>query len=187
MSAQPGGDDFQIVTRISRTPRVRVNPPGSHRPVGGRLERDDGKVSVGREEIGDFGLDLAMAFATPEGDIGIAMTLAPDARERLDQMHVLKMFMAWKMALGFIMTTELHEPDAILPAGVNRKETLAVMSTISRKPLRFGEPEWLSPDAVSDEVLQLLPRGACAISESQTAEIGRFFGSTGLFPAVKIG
>ena len=83
---------FQIVTRISRTPRVRVNPPGSHRPVGGRLERDGGKVSVGREEIGDFGLDLAMAFATPEGDIGIAMTLAPDARERLDQMHVLKMF-----------------------------------------------------------------------------------------------
>ena len=103
------------------------------------------------------GIDPQFRIATPEGDIGIAMTLAPDARERLDQMHVLKMFMAWKMALGFIMTTELHEPDAILAAGVNRKETLAVMSTISRKPLRFGEPEWLSPDAVSDEVLQLLP------------------------------
>jgi hypothetical protein len=93
-------------------------------------------------------------------------------------MHVLKLFMAWKMALGFIMTTELQQPDAIITAGVYRKQTLAVMSTISRKPLRFGDPEWLPPAAVSDEVLQLLPSGAAAINESQIAEIKR---------AVKIG
>src|SRR5258706_12123191 len=133
------------------------------------------------------GIDPQFRIATPEGDIGIAMTLSPNARERLEQMHVLKMFMAWKMALGFIMTTELHQPDAVIAAGVNRKETLAVMSAISRKPLRFAEPEWLSPDAVSDEVLQLLPRGARVISESQMAEVGRFFGPTGLFPATRIG
>src|SRR5258706_11447054 len=133
------------------------------------------------------GIDPQFRIATSEGDIAIAMTLSQNAWERLNQMNVLKTFMAWKMALGFIMTTELHQPDAIIAAGVNRKGTLAVMSTISRKPLRFGEPEWLSPNAVNDEVLQLLPRGACVISESQIAEIGRFFGPTGLFPAVKIG
>jgi hypothetical protein len=42
------------------------------------------------------------------------------------------------MALGFIMTTELHQPDAVVAAGVNRKETLAVMSTKEAPTVRRG-------------------------------------------------
>jgi hypothetical protein len=36
-------------------------------------------------------------------------------------------------------------------------------------------------------VLSLIPRGAMSISKSQIEEINRFFGPTGLFPAVEIG
>jgi hypothetical protein len=35
--------------------------------------------------------------------------------------------------------------------------------------------------------LSLLPRGVMAINKNQLEEINRFFGPTGLFPAVKIG
>ncbi len=95
--------------------------------------------------------------------------------------------MAWKTALAFIMTTELHQPDAVISVGVNRKEVLSVMAEIHRGPLAFGEPQWLPPNAVGNDVLSLLPRGALAINKNQLEEINRFFGPTGLFPAVKIG
>jgi hypothetical protein len=133
-------------------------------------------------------IDPQIRVATPEGDIAIAMTLSQDMEERAYQMRVFSSFLAWKTAPAFTMTSELHEPDAIVSIGVSHKETLAVLSTISRKPLlRFGEPQWLSREQIGDDVPGLLPRGAIELSKTQIAEIDRFFGPTGLFPAVKIG
>jgi hypothetical protein len=134
------------------------------------------------------GIDPQFRITTAdEGDLAVAMTLSPNLRERADQMHMLKLFMAWKSAHAFVMTAELHNPDALLSVGVSHKETLAVMCEICRDPLGFGQGKWLGPDAVGNDVLSLLPRGAMSINKSQIEEINRFFGPTGLFPAVEIG
>jgi hypothetical protein len=133
------------------------------------------------------GIDPQFRITTPEGDLAIAMMLSPNMRERDDQMQMLKLFMAWKSALAFVITAELQNLDALLSVGVNHKETLAVTCEICRDPLGFGQATWLAPDFVGNEVLSLLPRGAMSINKSQLDEINRFFGPTGLFPAVNIG
>jgi hypothetical protein len=55
-------------------------------------------------------------------------------------MQMLKLFMAWKSALAFVVTAELRNLDALLSIGVNHKETLAVMCEICRDPWGFGKP-----------------------------------------------
>ena len=53
------------------------------------------------------GIDPQFRIATPEGDFHIAMTLADDPGERLRQMRMVSRFMAWKMAAGFTLASEL--------------------------------------------------------------------------------
>src|SRR5258706_4910753 len=110
------------------------------------------------------GIDPQFRIATPEGDIAIAMTLSPNMQERAHQLNMLKLFMAYKTALGFIMTTELKEPDAITAVGVNRHETLAVVAEIPRAPLGFGAPQMCYASAIRHAMLSLRPRGALAIT-----------------------
>jgi hypothetical protein len=87
------------------------------------------------------GIDPQFRIATPEGDFHIAMMLADEPGERLRQMSMVSRFMAWKMAGGFTLASELVEPDSVYCFGATHKEELAAISLIERNPLRFSKPE----------------------------------------------
>ena len=50
-------------------------------------------------------IDPQFRIATPDGDYAIAMTLSPDRSERLYQMRLVSLFMAWKLSPGFTMAS----------------------------------------------------------------------------------
>jgi hypothetical protein len=94
--------------------------------------------------------------------------------------------MAWKLSPGFVMASELHEPDAILAIGLMRDEYWALISLIDRKPLAFGTPKSILRENMDPEIFKLQPRDSRTVTSSRMKELEQWFGAAGKFPAVKI-
>lgn len=131
-------------------------------------------------------IDPQFRIASLEGDWWIGMTLDDDVGEREKQMRLVSRFMRWKLSPAFILASEITSPDAVYCIGVSYHECHAAMSRIIRNPIRFGEVEWLSRSQIGDEYPSLLPRGRAALDRKEIAELEKWFGPEGKFPAVKI-
>jgi hypothetical protein len=132
------------------------------------------------------GIDPQFRIATPEGDYHIAMQLSENPDERLRQMRLVSLFMAWKLSPGFTLASELHEPDSVYCVGVTHAKTMAAISLIERNPLRFSPVQWMTPEMIGDDAISLLPRGVANLDAGVIAELCETFGSNGPFPAVHI-
>ena len=60
-------------------------------------------------------IDPQFRILCVDGHLRIAITLTENAKERARRLALVSDFMAWKMAPGFVLTSEIHEPDALLP------------------------------------------------------------------------
>src|SRR5262245_21726878 len=65
-------------------------------------------------------IDPQFRIATPEGDYWIGITLSEKLKERQRRMQMVSDFMAWKLSPGFVMASELHDPDAVMSVGLMR-------------------------------------------------------------------
>jgi len=138
------------------------------------------------ERINDE-IDPQFRIASPEGDWWIGITLPDELSERKRYFDLVSDFMACKNSPAFVLASELAVPDAVYAIGVSHKEVLGALSLIQRKPVRFGAVQWLSEAQLGDELPGLLPRGRRELTNGRLAELDRFFGPNGKFPAVKIG
>jgi len=132
-------------------------------------------------------IDPQFRIASQEGDYWIAMTLSDGAASREREMRLISDFMAWKSSPGFVMASEIKEPDAVYAVGVTQKETIGALSVISRNPLRFSEVQWLARPQLGDDIPGLLPRGSRQLTAERLRELDVFFGPRGKFPAMRIG
>jgi hypothetical protein len=132
-------------------------------------------------------IDPQFRIASPEGDYWIGMTLDANPAEREKQMRLVSRYMAWKLSPAFTLASEIISPDAVYCIGVSHRECHAALSRITRKPLRFGEIEWLTRAQIGDEYVGLLPRGKVTLEAKDIAELDEWFGPEGRFPALKIG
>ena len=131
-------------------------------------------------------IDPQFRIATAEGDYWIAITLTKKPKERQRRMQLVSDFMAWKLSPGFVMASELHQPDAILAIGLMRDEYWALISVIDRKPLSFGTPKSVLRENMDPEIFKLQPRGSRTVTSARMKELELWFGARGKFPAVKI-
>jgi hypothetical protein len=127
-------------------------------------------------------IDPQFRIATPEGDCWIAMTLT----EKSKRMDLVSDFMAWKLSPGFVMASELREPDAIMSIGLMRDEYWALISVIQRNPLSFGAPKSILRENMDPEIFKLQARGGRTITSARMKELELWFGARGKFPAVRI-
>lgn len=95
---------------------------------------------------------------TPDGEATIFCPLPDDVNVRFARMNLVSRFMAYKLATGFVLSTELVEPDCVSAIGVVREGAIAGVKMIERKPLKFGPTEWLSGEQVGDEIPSLFPK-----------------------------
>ena len=122
---------------------------------------------------------------TQEGDWTVFVQLPDDVQERERRMRLVHGFMAWKSATGFILSSELKEPDVVLSAAVTRDDVACACRQIVRNPLGVGAIEWLPQHSVGDEVVALLPRGSVVLDRETEAALMRAFGMGGEFEAKK--
>jgi len=132
-------------------------------------------------------IDPQFRIASPEGDWWIGMTLVDDLAERARQMRMVSRFMQWKLSPAFTLASEILQPDAVYCIGVSHHECHAVLSRISRNPIRFAAEEWLRREQIGDEYPAMLPRGSGALDARSIAELEAWFGPEGKFPAMRIG
>jgi hypothetical protein len=136
----------------------------------------DGKVVITRFRI-----------FTPEGQFVIFVPLADDSRERDRRMGLIAGFMAWRMALGFVLSAELEAPDAITSFVVTRSERRGIMRRINRgAAISFGATEELDAQNAGDDLLAMLPARESAITFEQQRELERVFGEGGEMPAQRV-
>jgi hypothetical protein len=106
---------------------------------------------------------------TPDGDHAAFVQLKPGIEDRLRQLDVLRKFMIYKAAAGFVMVTELGSPASIFVVAVTRARTLGAIRGIRRKPVRFGKIEWLPAELIDDSIAALLPPKIVAVSKDDLA------------------
>ncbi len=131
-------------------------------------------------------IDPQFRIASPEGDWWIGITLTENAKERARRLALVSDFMAWKLSPGFILASELHEPDAVLSLGLQHNDYWALISLIERKPLGFSAPKLVKRENMDPVMLGLVPRGSRTITKVRAKELAEWFGASGKFPAVKI-
>lgn len=136
--------------------------------------------------------DPQWRFASPTGDWHIVTTLPKgDDRQRLIILRALTTFMVWKQAWGFVLASELNEPDAVYALGVTASETHACLARIRRAPRpwtkhNFGAVEWLPAASVDPVLAALLPRTPRALTPKEVKAMTGWFGKDGKFPAINI-
>ena len=129
----------------------------------------------------------------PEGDYMILKRFNPDKPEQRERMLTLvPLFMAWKMATAFVLTTEtwlgpermrLGE-EAVLAIGVSRTQRMGVLRRIRRTPgLIFMAPEWLQPESIDAQYFRLLPSGQSVVTDEEAAMLAAIFDENGELPA----
>lgn len=135
-------------------------------------------------------IDPQIRFASPDGDYALAVTLPGDEIGRRSFFALVAKLLAWKQALAFTLVTEAREPNVLMAVGVSRAEIACFAVRVPAvRPLTleaFGNIERLPGEAVGTEVSDLLPRGACAVSDADRQELERLFGKNGMFPLVHL-
>jgi hypothetical protein len=116
---------------------------------------------------------------TADGDFVVLLPLSDDATERHRRIRLVGRFMAWKMATGFVISGELHAPDAISSFFVGRHERGPPLSFRAIRPLGEGEVEAV--------LIALLPQRETALTLDAIAELERVFGDEGEMPALRVG
>jgi hypothetical protein len=124
---------------------------------------------------------------TADGDFVILLPLSEDTADRHRRIQLVGHFMAWKMATSFVISGELHAPDAISSFFVGRGERAGLFRLIERgPPISFGEISPLGEGKVEAVLIALLPQREAAISSEEIAELERVFGDDGEMPAMRL-
>ena len=111
----------------------------------------------------------------PDGEHTVMVQLPDDIAARNERMQIVRAFIIWKAATGFVKSTELIEPDAIVTVAVTRDGASGALRRITREPISFGEIEWFGRDNVDDEVLALLPPRSLMLTENDLQFIDQAF------------
>jgi hypothetical protein len=100
------------------------------------------------ERIVRGGYEVVPRFSihAPDGPHSVMIQLSHDLAERIKRMQIVRSFMIWKAADGFILASELVDPDAISVVAVTRVDAIGVLQRIHRSPLRFDPPDASSDD-----------------------------------------
>lgn len=73
----------------------------------------------------------------PDGEHTIMVQLPDDLEARMERLRVMRAFLIWKAATGFVHSSELIEPDAITACAVMRDDVTGGLQV-------FGENQWAS-------------------------------------------
>jgi hypothetical protein len=129
-------------------------------------------------------IDSLFRIASPECDLWPTITLPRDAVERVTRLALVRQFVAIKQAICFTIASV--EPDAVYCAGVTFHAHHACLSRVRREPRPWTKKSFgLPDDAIDDELVALLPRGATILNGEEIAELETWFGADGRFPMVQ--
>ena len=146
-------------------------------------------VSDGHENV------PAWRIETPDGAWLILTRFDPDKPGQSDRaLHLVRRFMAWKLAQAFVMTAETwlagrrQGEEAVTAVGASRSERLGVIQRIRRDgtAVEFGPLEWLALEQMDSLYWTLLPRREETVTAKEAAELAAIFAESGELPAQKL-
>lgn len=120
----------------------------------------------------------------PEGETVVFLPLPEDLGERVRRVSLVRAYMAWRMASGFVVSSESVEPDAVMAVGVTRAWCSGLLRPIVRNPISLGPVRDLGTAEIGEGFPQLLPSGLVTTVDPETLkELKQVFGPGGEFEA----
>lgn len=116
----------------------------------------------------------------PDGEHVAFVQLGKYLADRMRRFNVMRDFMIWKAASGFILSSELAEPDALFIAAVTRSEILGAIQPIRREPIGFKKVRWIPAEQIDDTIIALLPPKALAVTRDELTFMQRAFEDDGV-------
>lgn len=136
-------------------------------------------------------IDPQFRFATPEGDMAVAVTFPDSLEARREIFQKLKQLAALKQVIAYTMTFGISEPNALLTVGVSADGVVGCLVRVSGEcgaftEASFGEPAWVPRDSIDEEFAGLLPGRVSALTDADIGELEAWFGVDGRFPLVHL-
>lgn len=138
-------------------------------------------IKAGHEVIPHF------RVMTYDSDYMVFVPLPDDVEVRVARFDLVRRFMVWKMATGFIFTTETVEPDALTSMALWRdKQTCKLQGegfwcAITRKPkISFGAYEPMTTEQAGD-MLGMLPQSEEQLTREEIQELETLMSEDGAF------
>lgn len=128
-----------------------------------------------------------LRIVAPREQFVILLRLPLDGVEHQQRINLVRLFMAWKMAIAFILSGERRDPHAISSLAVGRDGRHGIMRRIDR-----GPPFCLAPIAALAEanieraLTGLLPGKQTTMTKQMVAELEFVFGEDGAMPALRV-
>ena len=132
-------------------------------------------------------IDPQFRIATPAGDWWIAIALDNDPSERQLQFRDLQDWFTWKGAVAFTLASELHEPPALMCAGVSAADVMIGLIPVGLSEFDPNAVKWFGRDQADPAVLDLLPGPEASVTPERVQELQRTFGPDGRWPAIAAG
>ena len=108
------------------------------------------------ERIIRKGMGVAPRFTVfaPDGAHTAMVELPDGEQERSKQLSAIRGFMIFKAARGFLLASEIIDPDVISVIAVRRSEVIGALKHINRDPLSFGKTEWFGRENLPRSYVQ---------------------------------
>lgn len=125
-------------------------------------------------------------IVAPREQFVILLRLPVDTAEHQERIHLLRLFIAWKMATAFILSGELHDPHSISSLAVACDACHGIIRRINRGPPLFFAPITALAEAdIERGLIAMLPRKQTTLTWEMIAELERVFGEDGEMPAMR--
>ena len=150
------------------------------------------------EQIVRDGEEIVPAWRvlTAEGSHLIFTRFDHDKPKQVERvMHLMRRFMVWRQALGFVLAMEVwlgaektrQGEEAIFVLGVAHNAPAAgVMRRLRRREgaVELAPAEWVPTDQIDPAFFDVLPGRVETLAEGEAEELARIFGEAGELPAV---
>lgn len=145
------------------------------------------ELKLSRSMVRD-GFDVVPRFRVflADGDQHIWAPMRDDMEHRLSRLSLVKSFMIWRAASGFIYSGETIEPNAVVSSLVMASGVLAAYQEITRDPqkrpphhVRFAAVELIGQ--VDPILVEALPESGARLTPEQEREVASLFGAGGQF------
>ena len=148
------------------------------------LGKSRGVVSLGKEVVPRFLVFL------PDGEQTILNPLPDDEKARYEPMALVRRYMVWKMARGFVFSSETIKPEALFSVAVWRDGAGEVEANglyLAKTSKNEYADAVTIGTAEAGELLELLPNRNEQLTEAEINELKTLMGEGGVFEVMPKG
>jgi hypothetical protein len=124
---------------------------------------------------------------SPEGQYIVFVQFSDEGHEYVHRLRLVKMFMAWKLAAGFVLSAQIKSPEGITSYAVTKDARTGAQRRLERGgTISFGQLEWLDEGQIDIELSAMLPQRHNTLTTEMMRELDEALGGDGALVTYRV-